>query len=76
MVNRHRDGHHYTEEQTISPVRDEGGRITHFVAVKQDVTERRRMEEGLRAANERLRRSSPRSRPSRRSCGTRRSATP
>jgi len=52
IVNRHRDGHRYTEEQTISPVRDETGRITHFVAVKQDVTERRRMEEGLRAANE------------------------
>ncbi len=54
IVNRHRDGHLYTEQQTISPVRDEGGQITHFVAVKQDVTERRRMEEGLRAANETL----------------------
>jgi diguanylate cyclase (GGDEF)-like protein/PAS domain S-box-containing protein len=54
IVNRHRDGHLYTEEQTISPVRDEDGRITHFVAVKQDVTERRRMEEGLRTANETL----------------------
>jgi diguanylate cyclase (GGDEF)-like protein/PAS domain S-box-containing protein len=54
IVNRHRDGHLYTEEQTISPVRDETERITHFVAVKQDVTERRRMEEGLRAANETL----------------------
>jgi diguanylate cyclase (GGDEF)-like protein/PAS domain S-box-containing protein len=54
IVNRHKDGRLYTEEQTISPVRDETGRITHFVAVKQDVTERRRMEEGLRAANETL----------------------
>jgi diguanylate cyclase (GGDEF)-like protein/PAS domain S-box-containing protein len=55
IVNRHRDGHLYNEEQTISPVRNEAGVITHFVAVKQDVTERRRMEEGLRAANETLR---------------------
>ena len=54
IVNRHRDGHLYTEEQTISPVRDESGRVTHFVAVKQDVTERRRMEQGLRSANETL----------------------
>ena len=54
IVNRHRDGHLYTEEQTISPVRDEAGVITHFVAVKQDVSERRRMEEGLRTANETL----------------------
>ena len=54
IVNRHRDGHLYTEEQTISPVRDEAGVITHFVAVKQDVSERRGMEEGLRTANETL----------------------
>ena len=31
----------------ISPVKDENGRITHFLAVKEDITERRRMEELL-----------------------------
>lgn len=54
MVNRHRLGHHYTEEQTIAPVRDEDGRITHFVAIKQDVTLRLRIEADLLAANQRL----------------------
>ncbi len=48
LVNRRRDGSLYTEEQTIAPVRDVDGEITHFVAVKNDVTERRRAEEVLR----------------------------
>lgn len=40
VTNRKRDGTLYTEEQTITPVRDEQGRITHFVAIKLDVTSR------------------------------------
>ena len=32
---------------TITPVVDENGAINHFIAVKQDVTERKRMEEEL-----------------------------
>ncbi|MBI5395842.1 MAG: GAF domain-containing protein, partial [Verrucomicrobia bacterium] len=47
MVNRRKDGKFYTEEQTITPVSDSGGRITHFIAVKQDVTSRRHTEEEL-----------------------------
>lgn len=38
LVNRRKDGSLYTEEATIAPVRSEDGRITHFVAVKRDVT--------------------------------------
>ncbi|HET8575725.1 MAG TPA: PAS domain S-box protein [Methylomirabilota bacterium] len=47
LINRRRDGRFYNEEMTITPVRDEQGIVTHFVAVKQDVTERRRAEENL-----------------------------
>jgi nitrogen fixation negative regulator NifL len=47
LVNRRKDGTFYTEEQTITPVRDEHGAVTHFVAVKRDVTEQRRAEENL-----------------------------
>ena len=48
MVNRHRDGSTYVEDQTITPVRDERGEVTHFVAIKIDVTDRRQTEETLR----------------------------
>ena len=40
------------EEMTITPVPDESGGISHFVAIKSDVTERRRLEEQLRGGAE------------------------
>jgi PAS domain S-box-containing protein len=48
MLNRRKDGSLYTEEQTITPVRDGQGAITHFIAVKQDTTERNRIAEDVR----------------------------
>jgi PAS domain S-box-containing protein len=55
MVNRRKDGSLYTEENTITPVRNEGAEITHFVAVKQDVTERQRAEAALAKSEEQFR---------------------
>ncbi|MEW6719815.1 MAG: response regulator [Thermodesulfobacteriota bacterium] len=43
MVNRRKDGTLYTEEATISPVRDPSGRIENYVAVKRDITENLRL---------------------------------
>jgi len=40
FVNRKKNGELYYEEKTITPVRDEQGSITHFVATGKDVTER------------------------------------
>lgn len=40
MVNRRKDGTLYDEEQTITPVPDASGKITHFVAIKLDVSAR------------------------------------
>jgi len=54
LVNRRRDGTFYTEEQMITPVRAGGSEITHFIAVKQDVSERKRMDEELRQQRETL----------------------
>ena len=54
IVNRRKDGSEYQEEQTIAPVVDEEGAITHFIAIKQDVTEQRRVQEALARANEAL----------------------
>lgn len=31
----------YNEEMTITPVHDKRGEITHFVAIKQDITRRK-----------------------------------
>jgi len=50
MVNRRKDQSLYTQEMTITPVRDERGQTTHFIGVGQDVTERRKLEEQLRQA--------------------------
>ncbi|MBS0661893.1 MAG: PAS domain S-box protein [Verrucomicrobia bacterium] len=44
LVNLHKDGRRITVESTITPVRSETGQITHFVAVQQDITERRLLE--------------------------------
>jgi PAS domain S-box-containing protein len=52
ITNRHKDGHLYVSEQTISPVRDLSGAITHFVNVQQDVTDRKKAEEALRQTRE------------------------
>jgi PAS domain S-box-containing protein len=45
MINKRKNGSIYFEEQTITPVRDETGEIVNFIAIKQDVTERKRAEE-------------------------------
>jgi PAS domain S-box-containing protein len=46
VVNRRKNGECYTEDMTITPVTADG-QITHFVAVKQDVTEQREMEKRM-----------------------------
>lgn len=56
MVNRRKDGSLYTEEQTITPVRDMNGSITHFIAIKLDVSERVQAEQ-IRLEQERLKNS-------------------
>jgi PAS domain S-box-containing protein len=48
LINRRKDGQLYVEEMTITPVRDFSSRITHFIAIKQDVTQRKRAEKELR----------------------------
>jgi len=40
LVNRKKTGELYHAEQTITPMRDDGGRITHYVSVIKDLTER------------------------------------
>ena len=51
LTNRHKNGNLYTEEITITPLRAPGQDISHFIAIKQDVTVRHRMEEALRESH-------------------------
>ncbi|OGT88977.1 MAG: diguanylate cyclase [Gammaproteobacteria bacterium RIFOXYA12_FULL_61_12] len=46
--NRRKDGTIYWESASISPVRDYDGVITHFIAVKEDITAQKRAEDQLR----------------------------
>jgi PAS domain S-box-containing protein len=43
MINRRKDGSQYPEEQVITPVRDARGEITHFIAIKRDLTEEKQV---------------------------------
>jgi PAS domain S-box-containing protein len=54
FINRRKDGRLYIVEQTVTPIQVDGGGITHFIAVAQDVTERKAVEEQLRLVREQL----------------------
>ncbi|MBI5054023.1 MAG: PAS domain S-box protein [Chloroflexi bacterium] len=45
IINRRKDGSLYTEEMTITPVRQVEGEITHFIAIKQNISERKQHED-------------------------------
>jgi sigma-B regulation protein RsbU (phosphoserine phosphatase) len=47
VIDQRKDGSIYTEEMTIAPVRDEQGQISNFIAIRQDITERKQAEEAL-----------------------------
>jgi PAS domain S-box-containing protein len=47
LCNKKKNGDLFWESASISPVRNANGEITHFVAVKEDITERKKMEEEL-----------------------------
>jgi len=48
LQNRRKDGTPYSEFMTITPVRVEGGPISHFVAFKEDITRRKEAESRIR----------------------------
>lgn len=54
FCNRKKNGDLYWESASISPVKDAEGVITNFIAVKDDITERKQVEEALQRSNQLL----------------------
>ena len=52
LHNRRKDGSLFWEFASISPIKDREGNITHFIAVKEDISERKAAEQALREAKE------------------------
>ena len=55
VTNRRKNGELYTEEMTITPVQDAQGETRHFIAIKQDITNRQRAELALQESEEKYR---------------------
>ncbi|KAB0665168.1 PAS domain S-box protein [Oryzomonas japonica] len=45
--NRKKSGELYWEQALIAPIRDENGLITHFIAINEDITDRKQLESEL-----------------------------
>lgn len=57
LHNYRKDGTPFWNDLRIAPVHDELGRLTHFIGISDDVTERREASDALYKSEERLRRS-------------------
>ena len=54
IINKKKNGVLFHEEMTITPIIDDKGELTQFVAIKNDITERKKLEEILLKAKERM----------------------
>jgi two-component system sensor histidine kinase/response regulator len=54
ILNRKKSAEEFWESTSISAIKNDAGDITHFVAVKQDITEQKRAGQAIRESEERL----------------------
>jgi two-component system sensor histidine kinase/response regulator len=47
FINRRKDGNEYCELAQITPLRNEEGKVTHYMAVEEDITEKKRIQKEL-----------------------------
>ena len=52
LINKNKSGKLYWANKSISPIIDEQGKITHFVAIAEDISEKKKNEEELIKAKE------------------------
>jgi two-component system NtrC family sensor kinase len=55
LKNYRKDGSCFWNDLAIAPVRDSAGRLTHFVGIQTDITDRKQAEEALKQSEERYR---------------------
>ncbi len=54
LINRRKDGSEYVEFANIAPIRQADGQITHYLAIKEDITEKKAMADELERHRENL----------------------
>ena len=52
LLNSKKDGSEYWESLTISPIKDSAGNITHFLGIKEDITDQKKLVQDLREAKD------------------------
>ncbi|MEC5400278.1 PAS domain S-box protein [Uliginosibacterium sp. H1] len=52
FLNQRRDGSQFWESVSVSPIKDAQGAITHYIGIKEDISERKAFEEELRGAKD------------------------
>ncbi|NTV47645.1 MAG: PAS domain-containing protein [Chlorobiales bacterium] len=49
LINHRKDGSRFWNRLSINPLKDDSGKITHFVGIQSDITEAKKLEETLTA---------------------------
>lgn len=55
LIDKRKDGQEYIESALIAPVRQPDGTVTHFVGIKEDITERIQIQQALQRESEKNR---------------------